>query len=93
LLFLGHPKVLYMKKFPILLIFVFLAMLSMGACTSRSEKTISEIDALLGELKHEYAPDDRIELWEISASEAEGVIELKGEVASKEAFKAIVDVF
>ncbi|MCK4880495.1 MAG: C40 family peptidase [Bacteroidales bacterium] len=79
-----------MNRYPRLLILLFIALAGFGACTSQAEKTVSELNTLLGELKLEYAPDDRIEWWEIAAAEVEGVIVLKGEVASKEAYKAVV---
>ncbi|MCK5066568.1 MAG: C40 family peptidase [Bacteroidales bacterium] len=79
-----------MKKLPYLLMPLLIALVWLGACTSQAEQTISELDALLGELKLEYAPDERVELWKMSAAEVEGAVVLKGEVASKEAYKAVV---
>lgn len=90
MLLLLEIKVLKMNRYPRLLILLFIALAGFGACTSQAEKTVSELNTLLGELKLEYAPDDRIEWWEIAAAEVEGVIVLKGEVASKEAYKAVV---
>ena len=80
-----------MKKFPHLLIAVLVALQWLGACTSPLEKTISEVKGLLGELQLEHAPDERIEWWNISATEVEGTIVLKGEVASKVVYQAVVN--
>ncbi len=81
-----------MYRYPRILILALIALAGLGACTSQTEKTVSELNTLLGELKLEYAPDDRIEWWEITAAEVEGAIVLKGEVASKEAYKAVVQI-
>ena len=78
-----------MKKFKSLWMPVFLAGALLGACTSPTEKIQDELNARLAELQQKHAPDDRIDWWNMTVSEEEGVVLLSGEVASKEAFEAI----
>ena len=90
MLFLSYSKVLNMKKFKSLWMPVLLVLVLFGACTSPAEKTIVEINSLLEELKEEYAPDERVEWWNLSAKEVEGAVVLSGELASKGVFEAVV---
>jgi len=69
---------------------VLLIMILLGACTAPAEKTREGLEALLEELQNKYAPDDRIEWWNMAVSNEEGVVILKGEVASKEAYDAVL---
>jgi gamma-D-glutamyl-L-lysine dipeptidyl-peptidase len=80
-----------MNRSPRIWTLVLLTVALLGACTSKTEKKVSEINTLLGELRLEYAPDDRTEWWEITAAEAEGTIIMKGEVSSKKAYEAILE--
>jgi len=66
-----------------------LVLLIISACTSKYSRNISELNYLLDSLKTQYAPDTRIELWNLSVNKAEGIIHLSGEVADKETFRVI----
>lgn len=61
-----------------------------GACSSRVDRTIGEINILLDSLKSEYAPDTRIALWDLTVSGSKDLISLAGEVDNKAIYKAIV---
>ena len=78
-------KNVFEKVFGFLLVF-----LIVGACSSRTDRTIAEIHTLLDSLQSEYAPDTRIELWAMELSGSKDSISLSGEVANKAAYKAIV---
>jgi cell wall-associated NlpC family hydrolase len=78
-----------MKKFKKLWMTLLLAAVLLGACTSPAEKTMVALNSLLEELKLEYAPDERIDWWNLSVSTEEGEVLLSGEVSSKEAFEAV----
>jgi hypothetical protein len=80
-----------MKKFQYLLTPVLILAISLGACTSKTEKTLSALDVLLKEIQEKYVPDNRIEWWEINALEKEGQIVLEGDLTSKEALKVLTD--
>jgi hypothetical protein len=62
----------------------------MGACTSRTEKTVTELDKLLGELRVEYAPDERTAWWHPSAGVVDKEVVLSGEVDKPLAYEAII---
>jgi len=91
MLLLLEPKVLMMKKTSRFWVPVLMAMTLLGACTSKTEKEISELTSLLDELRPAYAPDDRVEWWKVSAAEEEGAVVIKGEVTSKLAYDAILE--
>ena len=60
-----------------------------SACTPPASRTISELNALLDSLRVEYVPDDRIELWNISAEAQEGPVILTGELSGKQSYEAV----
>ncbi len=60
------------------------------ACTSPNERTISELNLLLDTLQLQYAPDTQLELWDVYAQMEDGSVLLSGNLASKEAYKAVV---
>jgi SH3-like domain-containing protein len=64
-------------------------MLVLSACTSRTERTLSGVETLLDSLESRFAPDKRVELWNLSVSHADGTILLEGELASSEAYHAV----
>jgi SH3-like domain-containing protein len=66
-------------------------MMLLGACTSKNEKKISELNSMLERLRPEYAPDDRVEWWKVTAAEEEGTVVMKGELTSKAAYDAILE--
>ena len=79
-----------MKKFMNYCLPVLMAGALLGACTSPVEKTLSELDAFLEDLKSEYAPDDRIEWWNPVIVAEDKRVTLLGEVDSREAYDAIL---
>lgn len=70
---------------------VLMAVMLLGACTSKSEKKISELNSLLEELRPAYAPDDRVEWWKVTAVEEGEAVVIKGEVTSRLAYDAILE--
>ncbi len=69
-------------------ILVLLIMLA-SACTSPSTRTISGLNELLDSLHLQYAPDDRIEFWDVSVHAEEGSLQIIGSLTSKEAYDAV----
>jgi len=59
------------------------------ACTSPSSRTNSALNQLLDSLQAEYAPDDRVELWDISVQAEKGQLQLNGNLANKDVFDAV----
>ncbi len=49
-------------------------------CKNQIGRTKAELDSLLDSLQMEYAPDQRLALWDLSMSDSAGVITLSGEV-------------
>ncbi len=70
------------------MILVLLIMLA-SACTSPSTRTISGLNELLDSLHLQYAPDDRIEFWDVSVHAEEGSLQIIGNLTSKEAYDAV----
>lgn len=66
------------------------AILILSACTSKFDRTLVEANTLLDSLKSQFAPDSRIELWDITASNVEGVLTLQGALASKKIYMELV---
>ncbi len=60
------------------------------ACTSPNKRTISELNLLLDTLQLLYAPDTRVELWDVSVELEESSVLLRGNLASKEVYKAVI---
>lgn len=65
-------------------------MLILSACTSRLERTRTELELLLDSMHSAYATDDRFDYWGLSLTEAEGILILQGEVTSREAYEAVL---
>jgi len=82
---------LMMKRTSRFCIPVLMAVMLLGACTSKSEKKISELNSLLEELRPAYAPDDRVEWWKVTAVEEGEAVVIKGEVTSRLAYDAILE--
>jgi len=66
-----------------------LLLLLVSACTSPTRRTITGLNALLVSTHQQYAPDDRIELWDVSVHSDSGHFQLIGNLTSKEAFDAL----
>ncbi len=79
-----------MKNRHVKAIIMLLVILVAGACSNRVDRTIAEINGMLDSLQSEYAPDTRIALWNITVSGSKNLITLSGEVANRDAYKAIV---
>ena len=62
-----------------------------SACNWQSERTKAELHTLLDSLRQEYAPDDRVQLWDISVNEADGVLQLAGDLSNGETYAAVVE--
>jgi SH3-like domain-containing protein len=75
-----------MKKIGIPLLAIFLAF----ACSSRMDRSSTEVGMLLDSLQAKFAPDDRIALWDLDLSISDKSLILSGEVDQKAAYKAIV---
>ena len=68
---------------------VVLLVLLISACTSPTRRTITGLNALLVSAHQQYAPDDRIELWDVSVHSDSGHFQLIGNLTSQEAFDAL----
>jgi hypothetical protein len=68
---------------------VLLVMLA-SACSSPTVRTISGLNQLLDSLQLQYAPDERIELWDVSVQAEEGTVQIIGNLANREAYNALV---
>jgi len=75
-----------MKKSIILL----MTFMLVGACTSRMDRSMGEINIHLDSLKAKFAPNTEIALWDLTLEGSDGTITLSGEVDQKSAYKAIV---
>lgn len=70
-----------------------MALILTMACTNGTKRIVEEADILLVSLQKEYAPDMRIELWNLDVIESDSGLILNGEIASKDAYKALVKSF
>ena len=61
------------------------------SCTSPTRRTITGLNALLVSAHQQYAPDDRIELWDVSVHSDSGHFSLIGNLTSQEAFNALAE--
>ena len=68
-----------------------MTMMLLGACTSKTEREISELNSMLEELRPAYAPDSRVEWWKVTTAEEEGAVVIKGEVSDRLAYDAILE--
>ena len=59
------------------------------SCTSPTRRTITGLNALLVSTHQQLAPDDRIELWDVSVHSDSGHFQLIGNLTSQEAFDAL----
>jgi len=59
------------------------------ACTSPTRRTITGLNDLLVSTHQELAPDDRIELWDVSVHSDSGHFQLVGNLTSVEAYNAL----
>ena len=76
----------FLKSSVTVLVLVMLAF----SCTSPTVRTISELNQLLDSLQLQYAPDSRIELWDVSVQAEEGTVQIIGNLANREAYNALV---
>jgi hypothetical protein len=75
----------FFKSYISLLLLLLLAF----SCTSPTRRTITGLNALLVTAHQQSAPDDRIELWDVSVHSDSGHFQLIGNLTSQEAFDAI----
>ncbi|RLD55923.1 MAG: peptidase, partial [Bacteroidetes bacterium] len=66
-----------------------LLLLLVFSCTSPARRTITGLNALLLTAHQQSAPDDRIELWDVSVHSDSGHFQLIGNLTSREAFDAL----
>ncbi len=66
-----------------------LLLLLVFSCTSPTRRTITGLNALLLTAHQQSAPDDRIELWDVSVHSDSGHFQLIGNLTSQEAFDAL----
>ena len=59
------------------------------SCTTRTERTASELNALLDSLQLHYAPDTRIALWNLSVTVEKRAVYLTGELACEDSYRAV----
>lgn len=69
---------------------VFLVIL-ISACTSPAEKTFSELNEHLNSLRSGYAPDDRIQVWDLTIEIVDGDVKLSGYLSEKETYDALAE--
>jgi len=75
----------FFKSYMTIVLLVMLA----SACTSPTRRTITGLNALLVSAHQQYAPDERIELWDVSVHSDSGHFQLIGNLTSQEAFDAL----
>lgn len=66
------------------------AIIIFAACTSKVERSKIEVETFLDSLESLFAPDKRIELWDVSVKNIEDILTLEGGLASKQAYKQLV---
>ena len=66
-----------------------LLLLLVFSCTSPTRRTITGLNALLLTAHQQSAPDDRIELWDVSVHSDSGHFQLIGNLTSREDFDAL----
>lgn len=71
-------------------IFFLLLLISIASCNDTS-KTITELENIHRALKKEFAPDKRVELFDIHFKNTNNTVVLTGETTSKKAFKILLD--
>jgi hypothetical protein len=76
-----------MKKLSFTALIFLLVLLS--ACTSRANRSMVVMETLLDSLESQFAPDGRVELWNLELSKTGRTLTLEGEVASRAAYDAI----
>jgi len=81
-------KASYMNRFFKSTISIMLLVLLASACTSH-KRTISELNEFLNSLQLQYAPDNRIELWEVSVQAEQGKVQITGNLTRSEAYNAV----
>lgn len=69
------------------LLFLFVIFIS---CNETSN-SISELEAIQTNLKQEFAPDKRVEIFDIQFENQNNTVVLKGETTTKEAFEILID--
>ena len=71
--------------------FFFLFLLTVSLSCKDKEKMITELENIRTNLKTEFAPDKRVELFDIKFEFLNGQIILEGETTSKKAFSILLD--
>lgn len=66
------------------------AILILSACTSKLERTKTELSNLLYSLEEKYVPDPELELWMLEIKEEDGGLILEGALASKAIHMAVI---
>ncbi len=67
-----------------------LLLLLTSACNWQSERAQAELHNFLDSLKLEYAPDDRLELWDLTVTEVDKTLQVEGELSDGETYAALV---
>lgn len=75
----------FFSSYATLLLFLLLV----SSCSSPTRRTITGLNALLVSTHQQLAPDDRIELWDVSVQSDSGHFQLIGNLTSQEAFDAL----
>jgi hypothetical protein len=78
-----------MSSFSKLFMTMLLVVTLQFACTAPSGRTVSALNQLLDSLQAEYAPDDRVELWDVSVQAEKGDVQLVGNLANGAAYDAV----
>lgn len=74
----------------ILKYFSFLVLIALFSCKNNSE-IIPELENIHAKLKSEFAPDKRVELFDINFKLKDNQLILEGETTSKKAFSILLD--
>ena len=81
------PKLYPMK----ILKLTFLALISLLISCTEISHTITELEKIHADIKKEYAPDKRVELFDIQFNNTKKLLVLTGETTSKKAFAILLD--
>ena len=60
------------------------------ACNWQSKRAQAELHDLLDSLQQEYAPDDRLQLWDLTVTEVDKTLQVEGELSDGETYAALV---
>ncbi len=80
-----------MKKMCIVPALLLAVPLFFSACSSRSERTILEVEQVLDVLHKEYVPDSRVQWWDMDLSIRDDQVVLEGSLANRDIYNKVVE--